>query len=171
MRAPGRRFNGAPRVTVQPRRSRPAFAYILNVAVKNADMQTIWMGSSCEPARKSIFWFLKGNLLGSRWRSLAAHWPWEGGGRHLSAEPSRLWGSFPATASEDSRTESQGTRGLEASSVPLGVGPGWTGCVPWGKRLGPSELCSPSGSDNLAQRLPHPQWVLELLLSLGGSGA
>lgn len=47
-RARDGRFNGAPRVTVQPRggRSRPAFAYILNGAVKNADMQTIWTGSS-----------------------------------------------------------------------------------------------------------------------------
>ena len=43
--------------------------------------------------------------------------------------------------------------------------------MPWSKRLALSELSSPSDSDNLVQRLPHPQGMLEIFPSIHGSGA
>lgn len=110
---PGRRFNGTPRVTVhRAGRSRPTFAYILNGAVKNADMRTIWTGSSAQslPGNQSSG-FLKETCSGGGGEA----WEPAGYGRgqpssvHLSVEPSQLRGSFPAAVvSVEPRTGSQG---------------------------------------------------------------
>lgn len=73
----------------------PAFAYILNGAVKNADMQTIWTAPRTQPARKSIFGFLKGNLLHRRWGRRAARSP--GSGEEMSVSgPSVCPLGFPS---------------------------------------------------------------------------
>lgn len=77
---PDGRFNGAPRVTVRPRRAQPAGICIhikrSSKKCRHANHLDGLLGA--EPARKSIFWFLKGNLLARRWRSRAARRPWKG---------------------------------------------------------------------------------------------
>lgn len=139
MRAPGRRFNGAPRVTVQ-RGAAAGICIHIKRSSKKCRHANHLDGLLGEPARKSIFWFLKGNLLGRRWRSLAARQPGEGGGRHLSLcppSPAGGGGPFrPWPASGEPRMGSQGTQKQHQSP--------WAcvlthGCVPRSKRLGPSE--------------------------------
>lgn len=94
-------------------RSRPAFAYILNRSSKKCRHANHLDGLlGVEPARKSIFCFLKGNLLRGEAAQPRSPQALGGGSHHPSyrpPEPSQLWRSFPTTHGLlEPPTESQG---------------------------------------------------------------
>lgn len=86
-----------------------------------------------EPARKSIFWFLKETCSGEVVKPVAADLGEPD--RHLSICLRRPVGcegpSRPRTWWSALDREPGGPGDQKASSIASRVDPGWTGCVPW----------------------------------------